>query len=384
MVVGQRVVLECALDSYPEPAIKWLKDGQNVTQCPDYQIGGAAGNRYQLVIADVQGADSGRFTCQASNAAGSKTSSAMLIVAPAPSPMPGAAPGYVPASPAPPQTPVGPAAPLFLKDLKHQLLKPGANATLECRVIGNPVPDIQWFKDGQPVAGGFRYKMEDDPVSGICALSIAMLNEGDLGEYAVVAANEAGSAQSSARLLLREDYADWLSEEQRAITVEKKRSMMAEVEAAVTGPRVAKPKGAFYRPKTERWLDQAAAASAYEAAADSERWLGWDAGSAGREEDWALVGNSGPAAAPRFSAPLRSLRLSEGGDALLQASVDGNPRPRVHWLRNGFPLSPSRRFSTSFKGSMVVLAIQMVFPEDSGRFPSPSCRPFLSCPVGAG
>ena len=38
VVVGQEVVLECQVDGHPTPAIKWLKDGQNVTNCPDYQV----------------------------------------------------------------------------------------------------------------------------------------------------------------------------------------------------------------------------------------------------------------------------------------------------------------------------------------------------------
>ncbi len=38
VVVGQNVVLECQVDGHPSPAIKWLKDGQNVTNSPDYEV----------------------------------------------------------------------------------------------------------------------------------------------------------------------------------------------------------------------------------------------------------------------------------------------------------------------------------------------------------
>ena len=44
------------------------------------------GSKTRLTVAAVQQSDSGRFTCQALNAAGSKSTSCMLIVAPAPSP----------------------------------------------------------------------------------------------------------------------------------------------------------------------------------------------------------------------------------------------------------------------------------------------------------
>lgn len=38
VIVGQSVTLECQIDGHPDPVIKWLKDGQNVTQCPDYEV----------------------------------------------------------------------------------------------------------------------------------------------------------------------------------------------------------------------------------------------------------------------------------------------------------------------------------------------------------
>ena len=47
------------------------------------------GKKHALVIRTAQGADCGRFTIQAMNAAGIKQSTCMLIVAPAPTPIPG-------------------------------------------------------------------------------------------------------------------------------------------------------------------------------------------------------------------------------------------------------------------------------------------------------
>lgn len=52
-------------------------------------------------------------------------------------------------SPAPLQTPVGPSAPYFFKELKHQPLRPGELTVFEARVVGVPQPDIEWLKDGK-------------------------------------------------------------------------------------------------------------------------------------------------------------------------------------------------------------------------------------------
>jgi hypothetical protein len=95
--------------------------------------------------------------------------------------------------------------------------------------------------------------------------------------------------------------------------------------------------------------------------------------------------SSGPGSMPVFKAQLRSQRQQEGADAILQASIVGNPKPRVslshstagahirlhqiHWFKNNQPLTPAagQRFNFTYKGSMVVLKIKMVFPEDQGR-----------------
>ncbi|KAK6050669.1 immunoglobulin I-set domain protein [Cooperia oncophora] len=62
-VVGERVVLQCQLDGHPTPAVKWLKDGHNVSNCPDYEIQ-EDGHVHRLIISQVHSADSGRFTAQ--------------------------------------------------------------------------------------------------------------------------------------------------------------------------------------------------------------------------------------------------------------------------------------------------------------------------------
>lgn len=81
-----------------------------------------------------------------------------------------------------------------------------------------------------------------------------MVNAEDMGDYTVQTSNPHGTAQSSAQLLPKDKYEDWMSEEQTNITREKKRTLLAELDSTVQQPR--KPKGTFYRPKSERWLEQ--------------------------------------------------------------------------------------------------------------------------------
>src|SRR4051812_18751607 len=83
-IIGQQILLECQVEGHPDPMVKWMKEGHNVSQCPDYQVNhadcsavGVANpprvqisqekNKYRLLIKNSQGSDCGRFTVQAMN-----------------------------------------------------------------------------------------------------------------------------------------------------------------------------------------------------------------------------------------------------------------------------------------------------------------------------
>lgn len=60
IVENNTLVLSCPVTGKPEPTITWLKDGEKLPN--------ALSSEY--VIAKVQAADSGRYTCEAKNDAG--------------------------------------------------------------------------------------------------------------------------------------------------------------------------------------------------------------------------------------------------------------------------------------------------------------------------
>ncbi|CDW54859.1 I-set domain containing protein [Trichuris trichiura] len=341
VVAGQQVVLECQLEGQPDPVIKWLKDGQNVTNCPDYQLT-QEGNKVKLVIPSVQTSDSGRFDCQALNAAGSKSSSCILIVAPTVPDLGGARFGAVP-SPAPPPTPVGPAAPYFVKELKHQLLKIGSTVSFECRVTGIPPPQVSWSKDGKQLQPSS--KMEYDTENGICVLTISLLLAEDIGEYRCTAVNVHGQASTAASILYKDQYNDWLAEEQMKITREKKRNVLEELDNVVQQPR--KQKGTFYTPQSQRMLNML-----------------YSKDNGVVPEVPTLKARE----APQVVRPLRPVSVQEGQDAELSCQIKGNPTPKVRWFKNSTPLTPSQRISISARGTTHSLSIRMVLPEDAAKY----------------
>ena len=90
-------------------------------------------------------------------------------------------------------------APVFELPLADVTAFDGAGAILECRVTGNPTPEVMWFVNGVEI----RSMAPEVTVSyhaGLCRLVIVDVMPDDEGEYTVRAINEAGSCLTSAYL----------------------------------------------------------------------------------------------------------------------------------------------------------------------------------------
>lgn len=79
---GEKFRFECKVTGKPTPEIAWMKEGISVKNNPDYQTNFNPENGVcSLDIEETFAEDSARFTCRATNAAGSEESSALLTVA---------------------------------------------------------------------------------------------------------------------------------------------------------------------------------------------------------------------------------------------------------------------------------------------------------------
>ena len=64
----------------PTPEVQWLKDGTPLPTTDPRLVTSLEPGRVSLTIDDVTEADAGRYTCTMSNAAGTATSTADLVV----------------------------------------------------------------------------------------------------------------------------------------------------------------------------------------------------------------------------------------------------------------------------------------------------------------
>ncbi|XP_031727452.1 roundabout homolog 3 [Anarrhichthys ocellatus] len=180
---ARTVTFLCGTKGNPPPAVFWQKEGSQILLFPIQEP--SQSGRFsvslsgELTITDVQVEDSGYYICQAISVAGSILTKALLEVESAPSDR------------LPPIIRQGPA---------NHTLAPGSTTQLHCHIMGNPIPSIQWEKDGQRILGndGRISLMENG------TFQITNLQETDSGVYTCLASSSSGETSWSGVLTVKE------------------------------------------------------------------------------------------------------------------------------------------------------------------------------------
>ncbi|UYV79454.1 unc-22 [Cordylochernes scorpioides] len=157
---GNRLLLECRIQSDPEPTITWTHNGKPVVAKGRFKtVQKKEGNFYNvaLIIDDVQNEDGGKYQ------------------------------------------------PAFIG---KPLIKPSPDftkVTFECKLEADPKPTIQWFHNGKPVKDSARQKyglaVQKDK-SYLVTLDIQNLSSEDGGTYKALAKNSAGESTATINLNL--------------------------------------------------------------------------------------------------------------------------------------------------------------------------------------
>ncbi|PAV72716.1 hypothetical protein WR25_18700 [Diploscapter pachys] len=163
VVIGKPIELTCPAAGDPPPTIKWLKNGEEISE---NGIRVTDGGR-TLIIDETKAEHAGEWQCVAENDAGSQSLHINLNL----------------------WTP-----PVVKVTSDGAVKKLDETVTLYCTASGNPPATLTWIKEGQPVIHspeGIRISQKG------ARLDIPHLKKTDIGEYVCQASNDAGSATAS-------------------------------------------------------------------------------------------------------------------------------------------------------------------------------------------
>uniref|UniRef100_G3Q9N1 Roundabout, axon guidance receptor, homolog 3 (Drosophila) n=1 Tax=Gasterosteus aculeatus aculeatus TaxID=481459 RepID=G3Q9N1_GASAC len=178
---GRTVTFLCGTKGNPPPAVFWQKEGSQILLFPIQEP--SQSGRFsvslsgELTITSAQVDDSGYYICQAISVAGSILTKALLEV----------------------ETPSDRLPPIIRQGPANHTLAPGSTAQLHCHIMGNPIPSIQWEKDGQRILGndGRISLMENG------TFQITNLQETDSGVYTCLASSSSGETSWSGVLTVK-------------------------------------------------------------------------------------------------------------------------------------------------------------------------------------
>ncbi|CAH8869263.1 unnamed protein product, partial [Trichobilharzia szidati] len=176
---SEPVQLTALIEGTPMPEITWLLHNE-VIKPSQYFLPEVRPDGYTILnISNVYPEDVGVYTVRAMNAGGEVTASAEVCLSA-------------------PQT----IAPQFVKPLPMEPIevKEGEQVCLEVQVSGEPLPEISWYQNGQPIQSGPVWKVTTDRyISRLECKTVSMNNS---GEILVRAVNPAGQTTTQTKMII--------------------------------------------------------------------------------------------------------------------------------------------------------------------------------------
>ncbi|XP_072306074.1 neural cell adhesion molecule L1.2 isoform X3 [Eucyclogobius newberryi] len=167
---GQSLVLECLVQGYPTPKVKWLrKDGDLSESRTAIEM---FDRRFRFT--NISESDNGEYQCIAENTQGKIVHTFTVSVE---------------------------AAPYWIKEPLSQLYAPGETVKLDCQADGIPTPTINWTINGTPLSA-----IDKDPrrVSAGGSLTLMDVQYGDTAIYQCQASNKHGNVLTNTNVYVIE------------------------------------------------------------------------------------------------------------------------------------------------------------------------------------
>uniref|UniRef100_A0A8C6XVD4 Palladin n=1 Tax=Naja naja TaxID=35670 RepID=A0A8C6XVD4_NAJNA len=244
--------------------------------------------------------------------------------------------------------------PRFIQKLRSQEILEGSKVLLQCRVAGNPVPQIRWFCEGKELQNSPDIQICSES-GGLQTLIIAEAFEDDTGRYCCLASNSLGSSSSSAELF---HFLSILNDFLSAfcfvhLSRAQKKSTSVSLTIGLSAPKSGITTAVIQPISVPNQQVQSPTLHLCK-----------------------LDGSKPSHAAPIFTKELQNSTANEGQVVVLECRVRGAPPLHVLWFRQGVEIHDSPDFrilqkkprSTAEPEEICTLVIAETFPEDAGIF----------------
>uniref|UniRef100_A0A8C0FDJ8 Myosin light chain kinase, smooth muscle n=1 Tax=Bubo bubo TaxID=30461 RepID=A0A8C0FDJ8_BUBBB len=265
----------------------------------------------------------------------------------------------------------------------------GQEIKFKSKVSGKPKPDVEWFKEGEPIKAGEDVQIYEE--DGIHCLWLKKACLGDSGSYSCAAFNPKGKTSTSWLLTVRrpkvQEVAPCFSSVLKGCTVSEGQDFV--LQCCVGGVPVPQITWLLndhpiqYAHST--FEDGVAKLTVQDALPEddgiytclAENNTGQASCSAQvtvKEKKSSKKAESAQAAklnktfAPIFLKGLTDLKVMDGSQVIMTVEVSANPPPEIIWLHNGKEIQETEDFHFEKKGNEYSLYIQEVFPEDTGKY----------------
>ncbi|XP_026819249.1 muscle M-line assembly protein unc-89-like [Rhopalosiphum maidis] len=190
---GKRLLFECIIQADPKPSIAWIHGGKPVIDSPRHkQYVDKDGHSYlaTLEIRNVTVEDAGKYKVTAKNELGESNATISLNFDSDEAPVPEDG-----------------IKPTFTERPIITQTEDSRNVIIECRLVGDPKPTVQWYH-GKNIVKGSKYSSSlnvDQKLYYLAKLEINNTEETDSGEYRAEAINVHGKCVANVNLNLNDD-----------------------------------------------------------------------------------------------------------------------------------------------------------------------------------
>ncbi|GFR06110.1 obscurin, partial [Trichonephila clavata] len=355
-VQGEPGKLTAKIDGEPKPDVKWLRDGVPLEPSDRIKMSQSPDGTVTLDIAEVKPEDAGKYTLLISNVGGEMRSSANVEVI---------------------------QSPLFLKPLEAVTGVVDCPAKLECKISGDPIPDIKWTKDGNEVSDDDANIRKRQLPSGEVALVFDKCKPENAGDYTCTATNKHGEKSCSAPLkVISKDIEGQHKSSPSFVTpltdLKVQEGDTFKLEAMVSGNPI---------PEVRWFLDdqpisisdtilptfdgKKATLKVYRC---NPRHEGvYECRATNNQGDASSKGKVfiQPHTPPKFIERLSDMQFLANQPMKLMCRVEGVPEPVVDWYFNRNKLDSGVKYSILREGDKCILTVPHPRPADSGIY---ECR----------